>query len=549
MQKADESLSPMLTKQIHGFIDDLETYNTKLERPHSKKNYLFIRDFYLRFFEDRNKRATEVESSEYADIVRMANSQFAATTLWDLCMDGRVLAVLVCGASAGVGSSIRVPGGILREFVRGKDGKYKLIPTSNFARLLERALKRFESKTLYEIFDSHIACAARKAEELAHGRETSDYGLLADVLFKKNMSMATSVFINQKIGNTRRVVTIQTSFDPHSGYMFMGLETKKALAYAYENGGEYTDVVLRRLAKDNCIIFSGDIASHPIIRELFRTYSFDLDWRSEYVKSAKEFWHNIASMKDKAFPTIIKQLRGIYPNLQPDNKDSNEELQERAILLLANAYSGFLNNQQHTWNVVGKSAGKEQGDEFYNYPYGIHKEEGVKVSEGGYPPYDISMFVVFSLDKKNLSANIELASTLVRGNRRDKRVVDRSGNFTDPSEFAEGPVPVVIQEIIRERLSQDEWDTLSQIDWDDMPSMWNTMSESNFFDYLQTKGSMSVAVANGINRLRERMAILYDPDNPTSAHLIEQYKVAMPVVVGKNRRNYFIVPFVKLGFE
>jgi hypothetical protein len=526
-------------KQVTAFITSLEKYNKKRLSPQPAENYLFLRDFYLRFFYDRNQRADEVASETYTRVKDLANKQFVAPTLWNLCMDGRVLAILINGATSGVGSSIRVPGGILREFVRGKDGKLQLIPTSNYARLLERAFYRYNASILYEVFDSHIACAARKAEELAHGYDALDDGLFADVLNKKEMADATSSFIEKKFGATKRVVTLQTSFNPHTGFLLMGLETKKAVSYAKNHGSVYTSEVLGALVQQKLLLSAEKLSKEKAVAAVFQSHLFDLDWREKYVQSADVFWHNIEKMRPLLLPIIVSKLEAIYPQLS-NTKNGKEELLERAALVLTNAYSGFLHN--HHGKTFG---GKAERD----YPYGVHREEGVKVSEGGYPPYEISMFVVFSLDKKNLAANIELASALVRSNRREKRVLDRSGTFSDPVEFAKAPVPVIIQGIVRDEVSSEEWERVSRVDWSDLPENWDSMSAPDFYTYLQSKGQMSIAVANGINRLREKLSVLYDPDNPTSSHLIEHYKVALPVIVGKSRRNYFVVPFVKLGFS
>lgn len=536
---SSKSLPVTLSKQIDEFIDNLKSYNVKVAFPRDEKDYGFLKDFYTRFFEDRNKRALEVSSQAYKEVRKIANEQFPSVTLWNLCMDGRVLAVLINGSSAGVGSSVRVPGGLLREFVYGDDGKLFLLEDSNFAFILRRALKKFKTKKIFEVFDSHVGCAARKAEEMAHGKMPSDAGLIMDVLYKKQMAEATIEFVKKQFDEDIKVVPIQTSFDPHSGFMYMGLETKKALAYAKNHGNEYTEHVLHDLVKNNLILYAEDLIRRRGLDKVFGKYAFSLDWKDQYLKSSKTFWINVASMKDEALPQIKEEVLKIYPELRENTQDAKDELEERAMLLLTNAYSGFLNNKMQDVHE----------EEHHAYPYGVHREEGIKVSEGGYPPYEISMFVVFSLDTENLPANIELAAGLVRANRREERVKDRSQTYSDSHEFAQAPVPVVVQEIIREQISEGEWESVSKIDWSDMPYTWDSMPAQEFFEYLQKKGNMSIAVANGINNLRERMAVLYKPEQPTSGHLIQHYKVAMPVVVGANRKSYFILPFVKLGFR
>lgn len=538
----DTFITPQLIQQIDSLINSLKTFSQKSDQPIDPKNYIFLQDFYRRFFSDRNKRSVEVESAEYKEIIAFANSQFPAMTLWNLCMDGRVLAVLLHGASAKVGSSIRTPAGIFHEFVRGKNGKYSLLENSNFASLLEKALRRSKTKKVYEVFDSHIGCAARNAEQLARGIKAKDSGLFADVMHKKIMGEAVVAFVKKYYKKLGTVVPLQTSFDPSNGFIFMGLETDRALAYARERGEEYTSEVLEELVKKGIIISAQGIVQNEQIQKLFNEHVFVLDWKKNYVHSTKMFWENIAAMKDTARPLFKEIIIGVYPHLVHESNSKNSELEERFILLLTNAYSGFLNNKYYEQDMHNLD------DEVDRYLYGSHREEGVKVSEGGHPPYDISMFVVFSNDTKNLPGHIELASSLVRNNRYEGKVIDRSKTFTDPYEFSKAVVPVVVQVTIRDSIDDKEWIKLSKLSWSDLSQDWNLMSDKEFFHYMQKKGDINIAVANGINRLREKMAVLYDIDQPVSAHLIEQYKVAVPVVIGSNKRNYFIVPFVKLGY-
>ncbi|MBI5045206.1 MAG: hypothetical protein HZC02_04730 [Candidatus Levybacteria bacterium] len=537
---ASKSLPENLKKQVHSFIKQFESYNEKRQFPRDKKDYLFLEDFFIQFIKDRNRRADEVSSVEYKKVRMISNAQFPSITLWNLCMDGRVLAVLMNGASAGVGSSIRVPGGLLREFVYGENGNIFLLENSNYAFVLNRALKKFGTKKIFEIYDSHVGCAARKAEEMAHGKLPNDAGLLQDVIYKKQMADATVHFIKEHFDNDFSVTPIQTSFDPHNGFMYMGLETDKALSYARKTGNEYTDEVLKKLVEKRLIISTEDLIKRTDFNNLFAKYSFSLDWKSQYLQSAKQFWITISKIKIESLPLIKKELLAIYPHLSSQRVDMQDELAERAMLILTNAYSGFLSNNMQQRKKAG---------EHYHYPFGVHREEGVKVSEGGYPPYDISMFVVFSLDNDNLPANIELAATLVRNNRRDGRVLDRSGTYSSPQEFAEAPVPVVIQEIVREKIDEKEWERLSQIDWSDLPKDWESLSTKMFFEYLQKKANMPIGIANAINSLRERMLVLYNPQQPTSGHLIQNFKIALPIIVGSNRRNFFVIPFLKLGFQ
>lgn len=536
-----EKLLPKhLKAQIERFIGVLESYNRKLPHPRSKRNYPYLLHFFKHFAMDQNNRAFDVSSPAYDKVKEIASKQFPVRTLWNLCIDGRVLSILAHGVTAGVGSSVRVPGGMLREFVRGRDGKLKLAPDSDFAMLLKKAMVE-SSGVLAEVFDSHIGCAAREAEEQAKGRQPKDKGLLADVSHKMQMAQAAIAFAKETFGDQKKLMVILTSFNPHTGYMYMGLETQDALLYLYKRGNAYTEEMLEGLVEVGKIISTEKLALQEDIRKVFEKHKFILEWRENYVKSARFFWESIAGMKKDVLPIIEKKLLHIYPQL---GKTDALEVQERAMLLLTNAFSGYLHNLE-------KKTKKEKADvqPSHYYPYGIHREQGVKVGEGGHPPYNISMFTVFSFEEQNLPSNIMLATSLVRKNRIEKRIADVSGTFVEQDQFAQACVPIAVSEIVRDKLSENSWQELLAIDWRDLPEDWDAMSEDAFYDYLQYKGVRHFGVAIAINNLRRKLAVMFNMHSPISSRLIEQYKVALPFISSRNRRIRFIIPFVKLGFS
>lgn len=546
---------PTLERQVRRFIDDKKEINAK-KPEHARRderNYAYLEDFFEKLFTERNIRTYEVESEEYQAVRKLANQQFPVRPYWNLCMDGRVLSVLTNGASSGIGTSTRVPGAMHREFVRGENGQTFLREHSTFAELLDSGLKKSPTGAIAEIFDSHIHCAAREAEENQAGKHPHDHGLMADVLSKKEMAQATEKYVERKHGENKRVIPIQTSFDPSSGFMYMGLETDSAMALARgfahaqaDRAGiskdkikpEFTAEVLQHLVQDGGIISTADMVKDEQIKQVFDQYgNFTIDWQHNYVESAQKFWQGIDNMREVLLPRIENAVRSLYPTAD------DIETEERAVLLLTNAFSGYLHNKRSHEDADTSDNG--------TYGYGLHKEQFIKIYEGGQPPYDISAFVL-NPDLKDLPANIELAASLVRKNRLDGRVTDASGNFADNEEFREAVVPIVVQEIVREPLKEDEWQELAEIDWYDenhpFPKNWDRMTDNEFNDFLLEKGVHNLGVAKGINNLRRRMSILYDPDLPTANRINEQYKVALPTISGKNRRNYFIVPFTKQGF-
>src|SRR3989344_5573160 len=134
--------SDTVKQQISQFLNLLEEYNAKRPSPRPHEDYTFLRDFFPKFVDDHNGRIEEIESNEYQRALKLALEQFPHKPFWVLCMDGRVLTVLIYGGSAGIDDSIRVPGGILRDFVRGKDGKFHLQKDSVYARLLKQEIGR-----------------------------------------------------------------------------------------------------------------------------------------------------------------------------------------------------------------------------------------------------------------------------------------------------------------------------------------------------------------------------------------------------------------------
>lgn len=537
------TVSTILTSQVTHFVDQLAFYNRKRPHPRSEKDFAYLKHFFIDFIEDRNNRADEVASKIYQEVVKLAQEEFPKPAIWNMCIDGRVLPILVFGASATIGSSIRLPGGIIRDFIRNDEGKLVLKKKSNYAKLLDRTFHKYNEDILFAVFDSHLACAARLGEEMAKGRNPQDAGLFADISHKKQMVSAVETYMRETYGQKRQIIPIQTSFDPKTGFLFMGLETEEAREYARHRGG-FTQEVIDQLVREHKVIATESLEENEVIHEEFTRHFFDLEWIKEYVSSSKNFWKGIAAMRPKLSPILEKLVLEVYPGLAKQDHMSKLEKEERILLLLTNAFSGFLHNHK----VTGKK-GKEVhlGEE--NYPYGTHQEQGVKISHDGYAPFDISIFVFADFDDKNLLQNILLSEGLVRKNRLEGRVPNDYGLFANKQDFVEASVPVMVQEVTHEEHPQEVWDNLARLNWHDLPEDWDEISDRDFFDYLYSKSHMPSELMIAINNLRHRMAILYEPGNPISSHFVEHYKVALPLLVDKYRKVKMVIPFMKLGFK
>lgn len=540
-------------KQIEAFIQSLERYNDKLpsQVQRGSEDYTYLRYFFPAFVNDRNKRASEIHNPKYQEIVQLANKQLPLPTYTVMCMDGRVKLIHVVGFGAGIGSSMRVPGALLKEFIRSSEGTLRLESTSNFAQLLDKAF--IKNEAIAEIFDSHYGCAARKGEEAARGRNPADAGLFSDVMHKKEFVSATKQYV-KKYHPGKYIALIQTSFNPYTGYLYMGLEKKGAIEFAKKKAGrsslpEFSKPILKELVMQGIVISTGNLVSNKKIQSIFEKNFFSVNWKHNYIASSRNFWNAITRMKSVIYPVLKKELLKSYPELSAATVQNKKEIEERALILLCNSFNGYLHNKDHNeLNYLDIDDHEYEGQKHYQYD--THNEEGIKVSEGGHPPYDIAMFVIFGGDLLNVPANIELASGIVRDNRAKTRVTDASKSYKTTEQFVRGPVPVVMQQIVREKmLTNKDWKTLEEIDWSDLQTIaWQEMSDVEFSTYLQGKGNLPLALANAINTLRKRMVVVYDPSSPTSTHLLDQYKVILPVVCDEDRVTHAVIPFLKLGF-
>lgn len=593
-QTTERFLPKPLQHQLDHVMHLFSEYNKKLPKELKKPERAlnFVAHFYASFLTDRNRRAEEItENDRYEqEATERARKIVPIPTFFVLCMDGRVKPVHTNGFTADMAGAIRTPGGLLSEFVR-TDGKLKLQEDSNFAKRLLLASAR--SQYTAQVFDSHFFCAARTKEEAATGNHPADFGLRRDIIHKKEMFHAVNEFLD-KNGNGNKVVPIQTSFNPVTGYMYMGLETdhalefseKKALEKAQATGmnpkeaaqyAEYSKDVVKELVQEGKVISTGQLIAEPTIREAFERNRFDIDRQHRYVESAVEFWTKMETLWAELLPTLKEKLIAVYPELGAQDERTQKELEERTLLLLSNAFNTYLHNDDHD-EIAYLDLDDSTYEEEQHYEYGVHNEAGVKISEGGHPPYDMVMFVIYSEDLENQPAWVELASGIVRTNRSASplpRVDDLSGNYkvfkdeekkvvneTEKIAFEKAPVCLVNQEIIRNVedpglpeedwviIPDTEWQRLERTDWSDMPKNWESMTPEDFENYLVKRKRITHAlIIEGIENLRQKMARLYEDNLDTASHLKDLYKTALPIVCDQNRRTHAIIPFLKVGRE
>ncbi len=524
------SKQTVLANQVNRFVDSLNFANNKRTILRPSEDYEYLRSFFLRVIEDRNKRADEIDSDVLKQATAIAKRLLPYPTYLENCMDGRLFGPLL-GLYGHIGDVLSVAGGILYEFVRDENQNLRLMPHSNFGQMLSKYLNQHGVLDIVEILDSHVGCAARGAEEIARGKYPKDNGLLTDVLQKMEMGNAIREYVTTLYKDEKRVFPINISTDPRDGFMYMGLATPKAIGYAMAREG-FTQEALDYLVENGTILSTRNLAYDPKIEKVFEKHFFSIDITHKYAESALLIWKRVELMYEELIPYIREKLLLIYPHIkrQPLRQ---KELEERAIILLVNAFTGYLHKKIYPV-----------------YPYAEHHEEGVLVSKGNNPPYEVSLFGESSLDMNNLPSNIDLASSIVRNNRKLDRVKDMSGLYKERDDFVAAPIGVFMEVKVLDELSPEQWDKLLKIDWTDLADIaWESMKDITFLNYLEDKdGTIPLCVVNAINKLRKRVSILYDMDEAIASRLIDHDIVVLPIIADVSRRVRFVIPFLKTGF-
>jgi hypothetical protein len=538
--------------QVDHLMDLLEEVNKGRKYPRPPEEYKFLRNFAERYIDERWRRSIEVESEEVREAADIANKLFPYPLYGVMCIDGRDQPPLVAGMMAKFGGFMRLPAADLKEFVMGRDGHLTLIRDSHYARQTDLTMKKHDVKV--ELLGSHVACAARKDEEIAStGLTPDDDGLMVDVERKKEIGIAARNYVD-KMHPGKKLIPMQFSFDVHNGYGYMGLENDEALKFAHEHGG-YTHDVLHHLFEQGKIISTEKLVKLGEVNASFKKWAtaFELnakdaqgnlnfDWANNYKGTALGFWKAMNAMKPELMPVIKDEILEIYPHLRGKEEDKQKEVEERAMFIMANTFSGYLNNLDPN-GEEGKG----------KYKYAAHDESCVVVTEREHGPFaGDNSFIVFSLDLKNMPHHVRFASGIVRDNRRAGRIKDKNYESKEElSDYIKSPGPVVVHEIIRDDIDPKDWQMLENVDWSDLEEVrWRDLSTQDFLDYLTKKlPHIPLPLALGIDRLRQKMTFLYNPEKESAKHFIEGNLAAIPMVVDRNRCPHAIIPFVKRGFH
>lgn len=512
-----------------------------------------ISPFIERVLISRTKRASEISSSDYLKVINLLMTIFNNPDIFGVdCIDGRVLPVFVAGIIAKFGGMIRVPAGDLTEFKR-KDGQTVLLDGSNFAKRLEEAFKNRGVNHITQIFDSHLHCAAREKEENSRSRFPSDHGLYVDVKRKKEMADATMKYVEGKNVGKRKVTPIQLSFNPHTGYLYMGLETGKAMKKAEKKANVFFDEsqeairqgrnfdLLKDMAGDGDIISTELLSKDPGIRKFLDPERFDVDWENHYARTAENFWKKIAKLqKTSLYATLKIKLAGIYPEIAKLT-DGRAEIEDRATIVLANLFGTY---------CLTKGGSRP-------FPHHEHREEIGVASEGGYGPFsEIPSFGINILDQENLATNTKLAYDIILSNRKKENIPTRK----------DAPIVVMVQHIIRTGPTDPIWKELNDAELQKqlktLPDVlwfgknWIEMDDKEFNSCMKTNFNIKNSkIIQELNKLRYAMMALYKDPNTKDplAKLFPQFKdktddrprlIILPVLADQNRSTQAVLPFM-----
>lgn len=316
-----ETLSQLELPEIGmGLEQQLENYVNvvaKLDRERGvqddlgeEKRKLAMLYFKLRqFVYSRDHRLDEIASPEVQEAIKTKTALFPyGVPKLLLCLDGRVLSKLFAGLH---GNALRMPAGDSSEFRPCRQGRGLFLAEGQITKVINEVFKYQD--VVCEVFDSHVGCAARKlAAEEKKGQTIPDKGLAEDVKRKRDMATALQKFVEDKYLGKKKVVVLQTSFDPHSGYMYMGLEKAECLDNDFRVLSEgYTEKVLASLVEEGKIIFAKELAE-KVFAGLFLKNYFTINYETDYVQSTLNFWNNIKSMNGEALPVVKEKLLAIF---------------------------------------------------------------------------------------------------------------------------------------------------------------------------------------------------------------------------------------------
>lgn len=481
----------------------------------------FLSHFYTEFLKVRLSRSEELNSPEIKEVNDKIIGLFGSKLGITSCMDGRLPLTAIWGFPMEAVRAMRVPGGDIPGFYLDLEaGETRLDPQSLFARKIEGQSDK-EHPTQFQVLNAHKSCAARGAIESNLGAQPADGGLFQDVKKKREMGLA----LERQFG----IEPIIFVPDPETGFGYLGLGQDSLLNEKIgSNEKLYDDETIDRLVAEGRVISTKKVADE--LSEKFSQHPVNVDWETQYTQTAVQFWNNIASMTEDGavMDSLSTQLKDIYSEGNGVKKErSEEEIRVRALLVLSNAYLGWL---------YGQKGG---------HPYKDHSETCAVIDFKNKGPFERYTAFVVAPDIASVDDNTLMAQTIVRSNRKGEKVRDDSGLYPTPDLFKEAPVPVILKTEIPAQSTDSIWTDLKNLDWSEIQNTWITMPEPTFAQWIQSKlgeqrhGTV-VETVKTLLEMRRNLQKLY---RGSSQVLIERGGiVVLPILVSEDRKPQTIVP-------
>lgn len=153
------------------------------------------------FIYSRDQRVEDIKSPEVQEAISIKKSMFPfGIPKLNICIDGRVLAKSIAGLH---GNALRTPAGDNPiEFLPKKNGSGLFLKEGEFTAIIDQAFK--DSDNIFEVLDSHLACAAGELHSHKRtGENPADHGLYDDVVRKKQMAAAMQEYAKKNMARKK----------------------------------------------------------------------------------------------------------------------------------------------------------------------------------------------------------------------------------------------------------------------------------------------------------------------------------------------------------
>ncbi len=502
-----------ISKDIHAFVNSY---------PHAQ-NWTGTDRVYMlksigKFAKERSERADLLNSPDIEAVhLVIAKLYYGFPPYIRQCVDDRLKPPiqfgLISGGGPGSGGCFSIPAGdAIHDFDVFDGDQLELRPGSHLARSIDKSPAPYR----VEVADSHIACAAQGINTEGMPDAKYDGGLYLNVISQKAQNAALANYERTLPSGHPKppIIGVQITTDPHNGYSYMGLELPAAIKRAQrKSDGKHIDGfsadVIRELSDTGEIFSTEKLAASKLFQSAFATLDkvfgeFNADWAEDKKNTAIRFWQRIQYLVENQ-PGFMRDFEAdmfrLYPHLESkqDSKLAERmrllELRHRSMLLITNAYSGYLENK----------------DGYYSY--GVHRGDIVVVLDNKSGPYKRQAYVV-SKDDLNIGNSVALSCSLVRNDRVAGRTLNTTGVEMSADEFVNAPIEVYVKIETSGELSLQDKLFMKMYTVDRSPEL--------DLDELLELGRISPSLHHSLVELRDTVATIFAQQSASIKQLREK---------------------------